>query len=319
MRAAIVAASVALFATVPVAGQVGERELFDAATGVAVTLPADWEFFTDKNSLRAFSEDRSGMVFMMAMEDRFEKELLRIEERAGKKYFKDIEFFETTILMGVERGGLEEAIYLRGKALDREDDEPVSFVAMGVKSGNSGEFVFGAWKTNKHRDIVRDIVRSVRVRMPELESGLVLTDKLTGATVTLPEQWFVHGSKSGLLAYSPDRGAMTLFVKADEDFRATRSEVREILKDRVFDSVKVGKMAAFTAADPKGFGKLMTADGSFKDRVTGEPAEFMVITAEKLGEADAGLLIVGAWKDEAYKEMVHKTLKSLRIEKAITG
>jgi hypothetical protein len=296
-----------------------ERELFDSATGVAITLPADWEFFTEKNSLRAFSEDRNAMVFMTATERRFEEVLLQIEKTAGTRYFKDIEFTESTILLDEQRGALGGAVFLRGTAVDRVDDEPVHFAAMFVKSGSVGEFVFGSWRTNKHRDMVHDIVQSVRVRMPELESGLVLKDTATGATITLPDQWFVHGTRTGLMAYSPDRGAMTLIIKSDKDFRATRSHVRDILKERVFESVKVGRMSDFTAVHPKGFIKLMTADGTLKDRVTGEPAEFMVIAAERVAEQDSGVLILGVWKSEEYQQMVRKSLESLRLEKAFPG
>ena len=314
MRAVIVAATAALLASMPVAGQVGERELFDSATGVAITLPANWEFLTTKNNLRAFSEDRSATVFMMATQDKFEKKLLAIEETAGSRFFKDVEFAEATILMGRERGALEEAVFLSGNAVDRQDGEPVQFAAMFVKSGDAGELVFGSWKDREHRDIVRQIVQSVRVRLPELESGLVLTDKQTGATITIPEQWTVHGARGGLLTYSPDRGAMTLIIRCDEDFQAKRNQVRDILTQRVFESAKVGKLTEFITADSKGFGQLLAADGTATDRVTGEPAEFMVIVAERLGEQDSGVLILGAWKTDAYQEVVRTTLKSLRLK-----
>jgi hypothetical protein len=302
----------------PVAGQVGERELFDNATGVAITLPDNWEFFTDKNNLRAFSEDRSAMVFMMATAESFEKRLLTVEETTGERFFKDVEFEEATILMGVDRGALEEAVFLRGTAVDRKDGQGVRFAAMLIKSGETAELVFGSWKDRKHRDMVRYIVQSVRVRMPELESGLVLTDKQTGATITIPDQWSVHGARGGLLAYSPDRGAMTLIINCDEEFRAKRNQVRDILAERVFESTKVGKLTEFIATDPKGFEKLLAADGTAKDRVTGEATEFRVIVAERLGEQDSGLLVLGAWKTDAYKEMVRTTLKSLRFKKAFT-
>lgn len=318
MRAVIVAASAALLASMPVAGQVGERELFDNATGVAISLPGNWEFFTDKNNLRAISEDGSAMVFMMAMEESFEKRLLTVEETAGRRFFKDVEFTEATILMGSDRGALEEAVFLRGTAVDRKDGEAVQFAGMLIKSGETAEMVFGSWKDKKHRDIVRHIVQSVRVRLPELESGLVLTDKQTGATITIPDQWSVHGARGGLLAYSPDRGAMTLIIRCDEEFRAKRNDVRDILAQRVFGSTKVGKLTEFIVTDPKGFERLLAADGTAKDRVTGEPIEFMVIVAERLGEQDSGLLILGAWKTDAYREMVRTTLGSLRLKKALT-
>jgi hypothetical protein len=308
------AASAALVASMPVAGQIGERELFDRATGVAITLPENWEFFTNKNNLRAFSEDRSATVFMMATEGRFGEKVLTVEETAGKRFFRNVEFIEATILMGRERGALEEAVFLSGKAVDREDGQPVQFAAMLVKSGDSGELIFGSWKDREHRDIVRQIVQSVRVRLPELESGLVLTDKRTGATITIPEQWTVHGARGGLLTYSPDRGAMTLIVRCNEGFQAKRNQVRDVLTQRVFESATVGKLTEFIVADSKGFGKLLAANGTATDRVTGEPAEFMVIVAERLDEQDSGVLILGAWKTDAYQEVVRITLKSLRLQ-----
>jgi hypothetical protein len=222
MRSLMVAVCVACCAGVAVAEQPSGRELFDKATGVAVTLPEGWEFFVDHVSLRATSGDERAMVVMMATEKGFEQELMRLERTVGQRHFENVKVDQAVILMGEDRGGLEGAVAMRGTAVHREDGQPVEFAATLVKAGDAGELIFGAWKDPRHAQVVQEIVDSVHVRLPEMEAGLRLTDKKTGATITIPDQWSVYAYRTGLQAFDPDRRAMTLIVRSDGDFEGTR-------------------------------------------------------------------------------------------------
>jgi len=314
MRSFILAASLTLFAGVAAAEQTGGSELFDKATGVAVTLPEGWALFADKVSLRAASADGRAMLVMMATKNRFEQELLTLEETVGKRLFEDVEVDQAVILLGEDRGALEAAVAMRGTAVHRRDRQPVEFAALLVKSGEAGELIFGAWKDKKHAEVVRKIVDSVHVRLPEMESGRQLTDKKTGATITIPDFWSVAAYRTGLFAFDPDRQAMALIIICEDDFEATRLRARAILTQRVFTDIRIGKFAAFAAIDTRGLGQVLAAQGTARDRIDGTPAEFMVIVAEQL-EQDKGLLIVGAWKDQEQKAIVRKTLQSLHVKK----
>jgi hypothetical protein len=222
----MVAVCVACCAGVAVAEQPSGRELFDKATGVAVTLPEGWEFFVDHVSLRATSGDERAMVVMMATEKGFEQELMRLERTVGQRHFENVKVDQAVILMGEDRGGLEGAVAMRGTAVHREDGQPVEFAATLVKAGDAGELIFGAWKDPRHAQVVQEIVDSVHVRLPEMEAGLRLTDKKTGATITIPDQWSVYAYRTGLQAFDPDRRAMTLIVRSDGDFEGTSWPLR---------------------------------------------------------------------------------------------
>ncbi|MHC4967726.1 MAG: hypothetical protein ACYTF4_03800 [Planctomycetota bacterium] len=314
MRSLIVAVCVACCAGVAVAGPTGERELFDKATGVAVTLPEGWAFFADHVSLRATSGDERALVVMMATEQRFEQELLRLEMTVGGRLFEDVKVDEALILLGEDRGGLEGAVAMRGTAVHRMDGQPVEFAATLVKAGDAGELIFGAWKDPHYARVVQEIVDSVHVRLPEMETGLRLTDRKTGATITIPDQWSVYAYRTGLIAFEPDRRAMTLIVRSDGDFEATRKRVRAMLTQRVFTDVQIGEFGAMAGISEQGLGRLVAANGTARHRLDGASAEFMVIVAERVDQ-NTGLLIVGAWKDDKHRELVARTLESLHLEK----
>ncbi len=313
MQSLMVAAWVVCCACVASAHQTGERELFGEATGVAVTLPEGWAFFADKGSLRAMSGDGRALVVMMATEQRFEQELLRLEMTVGGRLFEDVKVDEAVILLGEDRGGLEGAIAMRGTAVHRMDGQPVQFVATLVKSGDAGELIFGAWKDPEYAQVVREIVHSVHVRLPEMEAGLRLTDRKTGATITIPDQWSVYAYRTGLMAFEPDRRAMTLIVRSDGDFEGTRKRVRAFLTQAVFTDIQIGEFATMAGISDEGFGRIVAAAGTARHRLDGASVEFMVIVAERLDQ-NTGLLIVGAWKDDKLRDLVAEMLQSLQLE-----
>jgi hypothetical protein len=312
MRSLIVAACVACCTGSAVAGPTGERELFDKATGVAVTLPEGWAFFADRVSLRATSGDERAMVVMMATEQRFEQELLRLEMTVGGRLFEQVKVDEAVVLLGEDRGGLEGAVAMRGTAVHRMDGQPVEFAATLVKAGDAGELIFGAWKDPQYARVVQEIVDSVHVRLPDMEAGLRLTDKKTGATITIPDQWSVYAYRTGLVAFDPDRRAMALIVRSDGDFEGTRKRVRAMLTQRVFTDIQIGEFAAAAGISDQGLGRLVAANGTARHRLDGASAEFTVIVAERLDQ-NTGLLIVGAWKDDKHRELVARTLESLHV------
>jgi len=314
MRSLIVAVCVACNVGVAVAEQPSGRELFDKATGVAVTLPEGWEFFVDHVSLRATSPDERALVVMMATEKGFEQELMRLERTVGGRLFENVEVDQALILMGKDRGGLEGAVAMRGTAVHRKDGQPVEFAATLVKAGDAGELIFGAWKDPRHAQVVREIIDSVHVRLPEMEAGLRLTDNKTGATITIPDQWSVYAYRTGLQAFDPDRRAMTLIVRSDGDFEGTRKRVRAILTQAVFTDIQIGEFGAMAGITEEGIGRVVAATGTARHRMDGVSVEFMAIVAERVDQ-NTGLLIVGAWKDDKNRELVAKTLESLHFEK----
>ena len=317
MRSLIFVSCAVFSINAAVAGQTGGQELFDKATGVAVTLPSDWDFFVEKTSLRAASADRRAVVVMMVTDQRFEQELLDLEDTVETPAFTDVEIEAAVILVGDDLGALQGAVAMHGSAIRRKDSQPVQFAATLVKSGYQGELIFGAWETPEHGAIVQSIIKSVRVRLPEMESGLQLTDKETGATITIPDQWSAYATRTGLFAFDPERRAMTLIIMSDEDFDATRREARAILTQRVFTDIRLGDFGTMTAVGQNAFGRILVANGTARDRMDGAPAEFMVVVAEHVDaeQNDRGVLVVGAWKDEEHKDLVKKTLESLRIER----
>ena len=314
MRSLMVVACVVCCAGVAVAEQPSGRELFDKATGVAVTLPEGWEFFVDHVSLRATSPDERALVVMMATEKGFEQELMRLERTVGGRLFENVEVDQALILMGEDRGGLEGAVAMRGTAVHRKDGQPVEFAATLVKAGDAGELIFGAWKDPQYAPVVRQIVDSVHVRLPDMEAGLRLTDEKTGATITIPDQWSVYAYRTGLMAFEPDRRAMTLIVRSDGDFEATRKRVRAFLTQAVFTDIQIGEFAAMAGISEEGIGRVVAATGTARHRMDGVSVEFMAIVAERVDQ-NTGLLIVGAWKDDKNRELVAKTLESLHFEK----
>lgn len=314
MRSLIAAVCLASCVGVAGAEPTSGRELVDKATGVGVTLPEDWAFFVDHASLRAASGDEKALVVMMMTEQRFEQELLRLEMTVGRRHFTDVEVEQAVILLGEDRGALEGAVAMRGTAVHRKDGQPVEFAATLVKAGDAGELIFGAWKDPKHAEVVREIVDSVYVRQPEMEAGLRLTDKKTGATITIPDKWSVYAYRTGLMAFEPDRRAMTLIVRSDGDFEETRKRVRTILTQAVFTDIQIGDFAAMAGVSAEGIGRVMAANGTARHRLDGVSAEFMVIVAERLDQ-NSGLLIVGAWKDDKHRELVAQTLESLHLVK----
>ncbi|MHC4825225.1 MAG: hypothetical protein ACYTEY_01580, partial [Planctomycetota bacterium] len=279
-----------------------------------VTLPEGWEFFVDHVSLQATSGGERALVVMMATEKGFEQELMRLERTVGGRLFENVAIEEAVILLGEDRGGLEGAVAMHGTAVHRKDGQPVEFAATLVKAGDAGELIFGAWKDPQHARTVREIVDSVHVKLPEMEAGLRLTDKKTGATITIPDQWSVYAYRTGLQAFDPDRRAMTLIVRSDGDFEGTRKRVRGILTQAVFTDIQIGEFGAMAGISEEGIGRLVAASGTARHRMDGASVEFMVIVAERVDQ-NTGLLIVGAWKDDKHRELVAKTLESLHLKK----
>ena len=177
------------------------KELFDAATGVGLTLPANWNFAVDAVKFAAASDDGKGLVVIVAADKKFQEEVLELEETLGEEVFRDVEVDEAVILMGEKRGALEEVVAVRGSAIHRKDGKPVKFSALLVKSGDKGALVMGAWKDAEHAAVVREILEGIYVKPPKKGGGLELTHKGTGACITLPDKWTVLHRKHGLLAF----------------------------------------------------------------------------------------------------------------------
>ncbi|MHC4989471.1 MAG: hypothetical protein ACYTGC_00690 [Planctomycetota bacterium] len=311
MRRAILSVLVTVMTlTVPAWAQ-GERELFDPATGVAVNVPREWNFWVDGQHLLTADEDRRGIVFMAALDD-FEDQMARIETLLGEFVFRDVKVNEATIMLGRDRGALEGAVVATGTGIDRGDGEAVEIAAMLVQSGNAGEIIIGAWKEAAAAETVMQIVDSVRVLQPTSGTGIELRDTSTGASMRLAEGWAAYTSKTGLLAYSPERDGMVIIVRSEQDFSEKASEIRTVLREKIFTDITIGEFAAATQVLGEGFGRVVAATGAATVRADGDRAEFLAIVGSR-SEGDRGMLVVGAWKNVNRKEDIASMLKSMRL------
>ncbi len=312
MRLLSVTMVLLLFVSTVNAQATSGKELFEPTTGAALNIPDNWVFRADKNHLLAVSDDQKAMVILMKTDANFGDEISKLETSLAERVFENVDLDEAVILVGAERGGFEAAVALKGSAIHKKDGQPVTFSAMLVKTGDRGSLVLGAWKNPTHAEMIQEILDTFHIRRPGT-GGLELTHLESGATVKLPKGWQVMSYRKGLIGFAPDRGAMILIVKSDDQFADTVKRARAILTTRIFKNVKIEEFKAVVAVDRHGFREMVTASGSAQDQVDDKNVEFHVIAAEQPGD-DEGILIVGAWKDKAHMEMVRKTLESLHIK-----
>jgi hypothetical protein len=157
-----------ILVTVPAAAQSTKvKDLFDASTGIGVTLPESWNFAIDDVSFTAAIDDKTALIVLIAAEKSFKEEVLELEETLGQEVFRDVKVDSAVILMGENRGQFEEVIAAKGTAVHRKDGKPVEFECLLIKSGEKGGLVLGAWKDPKNAQTVHDILEGIYVRPPQ--------------------------------------------------------------------------------------------------------------------------------------------------------
>jgi hypothetical protein len=292
-------------------------EMFDPATGTSVTIPEDWEFAGEGDRLLAWSPGRSAMIFLVEAGDDFEDEAMRIDQVVNEHLLSNVVIDRANILLAADRGALAGAVAAEGRGISRLDGLTVSFFSLLVKGAEGdGGLLVGAWKDVAFEPMVRNIVNSVQVRQPEMEAGLELRDKRTGAAVKLPSNWSVFSARHGLVTVEPDGNAMAILMAPEKNHREIVATIRYILREAVFTDIRIGDFVAVTGTGIRGTGEIVQATGTAKKRSDGADVEFMALVAEHV-EKNRGVLIVGAWTEPAYKTQVERMLKTLELPRMV--
>ncbi|MHC5028340.1 MAG: hypothetical protein ACYTGR_16430 [Planctomycetota bacterium] len=287
-------------------------ELTDPKTGAVITVPADWEFAAAEDAMMAIAPRREAMLLLAEVGSDFEEEALRVEEVLDR-HLADVTVERAEILLAADRGALRGAVAAVGTGVSRRDDRPVAFYALLAKDseGDAG-LVLAAWKEDHHADTLRAIVDSVRFSEPGLVRGLALRDTRTGAAVELPQGWSAYRSRHGVVAMEPNRQAMAIMMAPKRDYNETVRAVRLILGTLVFKDVEVGEFTRVAGITKAGITDVMEATGTAKTREDDAPVEFVVIAGREM-ENDRGFLVIGAWKDPAFKEPLGKMLRTIHL------
>ena len=146
----------------------------------------------------------------------------------------------------------------------------------------------------------------------ESQAGVVLHEPTSGATVTLPEDWTFATGEGGLMALSADERAFVLLAAAEKDFEQVRKDVRALILDRL-DGVVVAKTSAEGVNERGALEEVVTVQGKGTSKKDGEAVEFAALLVRS---GDAGVLVLGAWKDEVNAERVADVLAGLRVKKS---
>ena len=144
------------------------------------------------------------------------------------------------------------------------------------------------------------------------DQGLILHEPKSGATLTLPETWSLATSEEGLMSSSEDKRGFVLLVGVDHDFEAMREGVKALILMRL-DNVVVAKTTIVGVNERGALEEIVVATGTGMSKMDGEKVDFMGLVVKS---GDAGVLVLGAWKDEANQELVAKILESLHVKKS---
>ncbi|MFT5049054.1 MAG: hypothetical protein ACI8QZ_000443 [Chlamydiales bacterium] len=287
--------------------------LRDPASGATMTLPAGWSFARGEEGLMAVSEDRNGFILLAATEKNFDE--VRVDVAALVLTRLDDVVIARTALVGAdERGSLEALIAIDGTGTSRMDAAQVDFSAIVMKSGDAGVLALGAWKTAAHAQAVATILHGLHVEKSAGQSGLEMTDSITGASITFPEGWSVIAGRTGILANAPERGAMVMVMRWQDGFEQGLNETRDALLTHVFKDVTLGEFAVVEASYGENLGAVVAATGSAVDRMDQKPVDFRALRIQNVSE-DRGTAIFGAWKSEQHAKQVQKVLDSITLKK----
>jgi hypothetical protein len=144
------------------------------------------------------------------------------------------------------------------------------------------------------------------------DQGLTLHEPTTGATLTLPENWSLATGEEGLMSFNDDKRGFVLLVGAEQNFESMRTDVKALILTRL-DDVVVAKTTIQGVNERGALEQLVVATGTGMSRMDGEKVDFMGLV---LKSGDTGVLALGAWKDEANKELVTKVLESLHVKES---
>jgi len=310
---ALLPAMLAAAASTTAFQQEGGTILQEPETGATLTLPEGWSFAKSEGAFTALSEDESGFILLAATEQDYDAVREDVKALILER-LDDVAVARSAVVGVDERGSIEALIAVDGTGVSKRDGAAVDFSALVVKSGDAGALVLGAWKTPAHKDEVAAILKDLQVRKSAGKGGLKMTDGTTGANITFPEGWEVAASRKGILAHAPERGAMVLVLRWQEDFEESLAKTRDALLAMVFKDVTLGDFAVAEASYDKSLGRVVEANGKAIDRVDEKPVDFTVLRVE-IVDQDQGGAIFGAWKDEKNAKQVEKIFTSIKLAK----
>lgn len=143
----------------------GGLVLTSAATGATITVPEGWKTIADRKGLLTVAPERGGMTLVLRWSGDFEKSVEKAKIVLAGWVFKDISFGEVTVVEASFDQTLAEAVTASGTAIDIVDEKPVQFcvLRMGLPETDEGALVFGAWKDEKNKKAVHEMLKSIKM------------------------------------------------------------------------------------------------------------------------------------------------------------
>lgn len=151
-----------------VAGDAG-LEVGDPATGATLTLPPGWRSSVSRQGLVAGAPERRALVVIVPWRDGFDAAAAKVRDRLLQAELKDVELGRFGIAEASYSRSLGQVISASGTAIDRQDQQPVTFTALRVErlDLDRGSAVFGAWKDEQHAREVAALLESIEIRKRE--------------------------------------------------------------------------------------------------------------------------------------------------------
>ncbi len=144
------------------------------------------------------------------------------------------------------------------------------------------------------------------------DQGLILHEPATGVTLTLPETWSLATNEEGLMSFSEDKRGFVLLASSKQDFEAMRKDVKALILMRL-DNVVVAKTMAEGVNERGALEEIVVVTGTGMSKRDGEKVDFAGLVVKS---GDAGVLVLGSWKDEANHVLVANILESLHVKKS---
>ena len=139
---------------------------------------------------------------------------------------------------------------------------------------------------------------------------IVLHEPSTGATLVLPEDWSFAKGAEGLMGLSENRRGFVLLAGSDEEFDALREDVKALILERL-DKVAVARTRVLGVNEVGAIEEIVEVRGTGVSRADGESVEFAGMLVRS---GQKGVLVLGAWKDEAHAELVAGILAGFQIQ-----
>ncbi|MHC4142203.1 MAG: hypothetical protein ACYSUF_10115, partial [Planctomycetota bacterium] len=137
--------------------------LTDNKTGATITIPDQWSVYAYRTGLQAFDPDRRAMTMIVRSDGDFEGTRKRVRTILTQAVFTDIQIGEFAAMAGISQEGIGRVVAANGTARHRLDGVSVEFMALVAErvDQNTGLLIVGAWKDDKHRELVAKTLESL--------------------------------------------------------------------------------------------------------------------------------------------------------------